>query len=75
MTARQGELLERPKRKVRGQLMHVCDVDAQSSGVIVQMQCPKCEYQSGWITFDTVTEAKRGLPCPECNKATEQPHD
>ena len=66
MSARQYELLERPKRKTRGQLMHVCDAGCGEEKPIVQFQCPKCEYQSDWFEFDTVTEAKRGLPCPKC---------
>jgi hypothetical protein len=69
MTARQGELLERPKRKTRGQIMHVCDAGCGEGKPVVQFQCPKCEYQSDWFTFDTVTEARRGLPCPRCAMA------
>lgn len=67
--ARQGELLEKPKRRMRGQLMQVCDAGDGGEGrsVNVQMRCEQCDYQSGWLHFDTVTEAKRGLPCPKCN--------
>jgi hypothetical protein len=64
--ARQGELLEKPKRRTRGQLMHVCDAGCGEEKPIVQMRCAKCGYESGWYEFDTVTEAKRGLPCPQC---------
>lgn len=64
--ARQGELLERPKRRTRGQLMHVCDA-GHENGLIVKMRCGRCRHESGWLRFDTVTEAKRGLPCPKCN--------
>lgn len=66
MTARQGELLPKAPRRKRGQLMHVCDAGHGEGKPIVQFQCPKCKYQSGWFIFDTVTEAKRGLPCPRC---------
>lgn len=71
MTARQGELLEKPHRKMRGQLMHVCDAGYEEENPIVQMQCAKCGFQSGWFQFDTVTEAKRGLPCPKCTGSAE----
>ena len=67
MTARQGELLPKPPRKMRGQLMHVCDAGEGETKRIVQFQCPKCEYESAWYEVDTVTEAKRGIPCPKCN--------
>lgn len=67
MGARQGELLTKPPRRMRGQLMHVCDAGGcDSGGLLVQMRCAKCDYQSGWLQFHTVTEAKRGLPCPKC---------
>ena len=67
MSARQGELLSKPKHRIRGQLMHVCDAGGGcENGLIVQMRCTRCGYESGWLQFDTVTEAKRGLPCPEC---------
>lgn len=69
MSGRQGELLEKPKRRTRGQLMHVSDAGYGGSarGVNVQFQCANCEYISGWMKCETVTEAKRGLPCPKCN--------
>lgn len=67
MTARQGELLPKPARRMRGQLMRVCDAGGgEGPGCIVQMRCKRCGHQSEWLTFDTVTEAKRGLPCPKC---------
>lgn len=70
MTARQGELLPKPPRRMRGQLMHVCDAGpGEGPGCVVQMQCKRCRYQSGWISFDTATEARRGLPCPKCAEA------
>lgn len=65
MAARQGELLERPKRKTRGQLMHVCDARHDAIAT-VELECGKCGHRTEWIEFATVTEAKRGLPCPVC---------
>lgn len=67
--ARQLELLERPPRKRPQKLMHVCDAgDGGEGKPVVQMKCIHCDYQSEWLVFDTVTEAKRGLPCPNCNQ-------
>lgn len=65
MTARQGELLDKPKRRMRGQLMHVSDA-GHADGLIVTFRCKKCGYESDWLKVDTVTEAKKGLPCPSC---------
>ena len=66
MTARQGELVPKPARTTRGQLMRVDDASSEA-GLTVTMRCAKCDYQSGRRRFPTVTEAKRGLPCPRCN--------
>lgn len=67
MAARQGELLGKPPRRMRGQLMHVCDAGpGEGPRCVVQMRCRRCGYVSDWLQFDTVTEAKRGLPCPKC---------
>ena len=74
MMARQAELFDdKPAPRRRGQLMHVSDAgyggcsDSGRSAVNVTLTCRKCDYQSEWLRFDTVTEAKRGLPCPRCN--------
>jgi hypothetical protein len=63
---RQGELLLKPKRKMRGQLMHVSDA-GDADGLICKFRCKKCGFQSEWLKMPTVTEAKRGIPCPKCN--------
>ena len=56
----------RPKR-----LMHVCDsagsCDEEGGGAMVRMWCLRCSHETEWLTFPTVTEAKRGIPCPKCN--------
>lgn len=50
--------------------MHVCDAGHGEEGKpLCQMECRKCGYVSDWFIFDTVTEAKRGLPCPRCLEA------
>lgn len=62
-------------RKSRRVMMHVTDAgetgfeDRGSHSVC--MACPKCGHQTGWIAVKTVTEGKRGKPCPKCNGATE----
>jgi hypothetical protein len=65
MTARQTELLSKPPRRTRGQLMHVSDA-GHADGLICTFRCKKCGFESGWLKCNTVTEAKRGLPCPKC---------
>lgn len=56
----------RPRRAPR-KLMHVVDAFEHGGKQIVELQCPRCEHRTGWVEFATVTEAKAGAPCPECN--------
>jgi hypothetical protein len=70
------EDLRSPRARPRV-LMHVTDagqVDAGAAGdlgkPLCRMRCARCGDESDWLVFDTVTEAKRGIPCPRCN-ATE----
>lgn len=58
-------------RKAPKKLMHVCDsggpCEEDGSGAMVRMQCKRCSYESEWLYLGSVTEAKRGKPCPVCN--------
>lgn len=59
-------------RQPRRVLMHVIDAgggcgDEPGTHEVV-MQCGKCGYETGWITVRTVTEGRRGRPCPKCNQ-------
>ena len=54
-------------------LMHVCDVshdEPDSTHDHVVMLCQRCGGKTAWITL-LRAEAKRGIPCPNCN--TEEP--
>ena len=55
--------------RTRRVLMHVSDGDGPDD-VWCRMQCTKCKAETEWIKFDTVTQAKRGIPCPTCNTTT-----
>jgi len=63
-----GEKPRRPRRT----MMHVVDAgdscDPQSL-VIAKLACSECGEETDWIEFRTVTEAKRGIPCPACNES------
>jgi hypothetical protein len=68
MTARQSSLFPKEPPKKRVWRMRVSDAGGcDGGGVLVTFQCSRCEYESSWYRFDTVTKAKRGLPCPRCN--------
>lgn len=69
MAATTSSLFEmgRVKRRV---LMHVSDAgNAPSGAMIVHFRCPRCRHDAGWHVVASVTEGKRGLPCPHCNSA------
>src|SRR5690606_33220012 len=34
---------------------------------IVRYRCGRCETETDWMGVETVTEAKRGIPCEKCN--------
>jgi hypothetical protein len=72
MGARQLELLAKPPRKRRRVLMHLIDAgNLPNGGKGVHFKCGRCGHDGGWWQVDTVTEAKRGEPCPKCNKSQE----
>jgi hypothetical protein len=73
MTARQAELFQK-ERRPRPVLMHVVDAGHEGT-VIAVLECRKCQHRTGWLKFNTVTEAKRGLPCPNCSNAAGAPVD
>ena len=60
--------LKPPRLKPR-KLMHVCDAshdDFDDGLASVRMNCMICDHTTDWLAM-SVTEAKRGIPCPNCN--------
>lgn len=58
---------DRPKRP-RQKRMHVVDVGNGAGGKVIQFACSTCGHDTGWIKDSrTVSQNKRGLPCPNCN--------
>jgi len=51
--------------------MRVIDAGHGSgSEQLVHYRCWRCGHDAGWWTYDTVSAAKRGAPCPDCNRGT-----
>jgi DNA-directed RNA polymerase subunit RPC12/RpoP len=72
--ARTLQMFERPKVP-RVARMHVIDAghsDDMDEPLMVQYRCRRCSRESEWMTARSVTEAKRGIPCPDCNQSTTQ---
>lgn len=64
------------KRKKPQKMAHIDDIggnrccgggDGDYEG-IATFKCARCGWLSDWLQFKTMTEAKRGVPCPVCNK-------
>jgi len=62
-----------PRRRPRV-LMHVSDATGCHTGAaadlgkpMCRMKCTRCGAETEWLIFDTVTEARRGIPCEACN--------
>jgi rubrerythrin len=71
MTA-QLELLERPPRRKPRKLMHVFDY---GSGM-AHFKCEHCGYDDDWTpAAQTVSEDRRGRPCPVCSPIDSRTHD
>jgi DNA-directed RNA polymerase subunit RPC12/RpoP len=70
-----GPVIRQPRKPLRV-MMHVIDVgdsgfsDDGYPGIAI-FECGKCGHKTEWTTFRTVTEAKRGVPCPKCNRLSE----
>jgi hypothetical protein len=65
----------KPPRAKPRVLMHVCDAGQVHTGQsedlgkpLCRMRCVRCGSESDWLVFDTVTEAKCGIPCEACNE-------
>lgn len=64
----------KPRAKPR-KLMQVVDAGMFPDGKpCIQFICPHCGHDTDWIYDEwTLSENRRGQPCPDCNKDAEQP--
>lgn len=61
----------KPPRKPARVLMHVYDAGDLPGGARgVCFRCHRCGHNTGWVEAATLTEDKRGRPCPMCNSQT-----
>ena len=64
---RQGELLEKPAAKPRRVLCRVIDAGNFPDGrPAAHFACRRCGWVQ-WLAVKSVSDAKRGHPCPNCN--------
>ena len=49
--------------------MRVADAGESGGVKVIQFRCPYCSHDTGWLVDRrTISENKRGIPCPVCNK-------
>lgn len=65
------ETIQSTKRKPPRVLMRISETDIGHTGettgaVNVRLLCMACYYETGWLRFDSATQAK-AQPCPKCN--------
>lgn len=67
--SRRPPLFAPPPRQAPRFLMHVCDagINGPGPGMNAQFRCKRCGSESEWQPIASVTDAKRGIPCPTCN--------
>lgn len=67
--ARQAELFPLPPKRTRLKRMHVVDAGSNGPGpgLNAQYQCKRCGELSDWLP-GSLTDVRRGIPCPKCNK-------
>ena len=53
----------KPPRQPRRQFMHYIDAGYRSA----VFQCNKCGHKSEWVQGLSISEIKRGQPCPVCS--------
>ncbi|KJS38257.1 MAG: hypothetical protein VR70_10510 [Rhodospirillaceae bacterium BRH_c57] len=58
----------RPRRKPRV-MMHVYDAgEVPGMGCAICLRCARCGHDTDWVLMRTLSEDKRGRPCPNCNE-------
>jgi DNA-directed RNA polymerase subunit RPC12/RpoP len=68
MRGRTPDMFGVKPRDPRKWLMHVCDAGGDGEeAIVVRFLCARCKNETDWMHCDTITEAKRGIPCVICN--------
>jgi len=72
MTAQAALPLALPRSRPRRVMMQVADAGVDPGWL--RYECLRCGYDTGWTEDPrTLTEQRRGKPCPRCNSAKARP--
>ena len=60
-----GTAHQKQPRASKRVMAHVYDAGVDA----INFKCSRCDWESGWLKNNmSVTDAKRGIPCEQCNK-------
>jgi DNA-directed RNA polymerase subunit RPC12/RpoP len=62
-----SEVMPKPPRNRPRVMMHVIDAGVMEGNICIY-KCKQCGRETDWLEYETVTQARRGIPCPDCNK-------
>jgi hypothetical protein len=54
-------------RKPPRVIMHICDITVINGEDFITFECRRCDAFTKKFPLRTITEVKRGKPCPNCN--------
>ena len=55
-----------PRAKPRV-MAHVFDAGCSCETNLARFECKRCGWQSEWLSVASISDGKRGIPCPTCN--------
>ena len=56
--------VQRAKPRV---MAHVFDAGCSCETNLARFECKRCGWQSEWLSVASISDGKRGIPCPTCN--------
>lgn len=63
----------KPPRAKPRVMAHVFDAGCSCETELARFECKRCGWQSDWLSVASISEGKRGVPCPKCNQGA--PHE
>lgn len=58
----------KPPRAKPRVMAHVFDAGCSCETELARFECKRCGWQSDWLSVASISEGKRGVPCPKCNQ-------
>ena len=62
----------KPPRAAPRVMAHVFDAGCSCETNLARFECKRCGWQSEWQSVASISDGKRGIPCPTCNTGDTQ---